>query len=69
MFKIGQKVKMKNTADLIGYIVGIEIDPLEEYEVNLEVKYHTIYTVRRYASFLNNGYNNFHCCEDEIEPI
>ena len=69
MFRIGQKVKIKNTNDLIGYIVRIEIDPLEENEVSYEVKYYVTYIVRRYAPFLLNGYSDFARTENEIELI
>ena len=69
MFRIGQKVKLKNANDLIGYIVRIEIDPLEENDVSYEVKYYVTYRVRRYAPFLINGYNDFGCTENDIEPI
>ena len=66
MFRIGQKVKIYTS---VGYIVGMEIDPLEENEVNWEANNGIIYTVRRYAKFLADGYNDFHCCESDITPI
>ena len=69
MFKIGQKVKIKDADDLIGYIVGIEIDPLGEYEINWEIKHSVTYTIRRYAPFLINGYSDLVRCENEIELI
>lgn len=69
MFEIGQKVKIKDADGLIGYIVGIEIDPLGEYEVNWEAKHSVTYTIRRYAPFLMNGYSDLARSENEIEPI
>lgn len=69
MFRVGQKVKIKDANDLIGYIVRIEIDPLEENEVNWEAKYYVTYIVRRYAPFLINGYNDFVRTENDIESI
>lgn len=68
MYKIGQKVQIIDTiAPAIGYIVKIEIDPLEEIEVASEAKEWIIYTIRVYKSFYTNGYTDYCRTEREIK--
>lgn len=64
MIKIGQKVKFNK---LVGYIVGINIDPIEEIEVNLEAQWGVTYTIRVFKNFYKNGYADFQRCAAEFE--
>lgn len=67
MYKIGQKVEVIDALEpAIGYIVKIEIDPLEETEVVLEVKNWVFYTVRVYKDFYTDGYTEYYRTEREI---
>lgn len=51
---IGQKVEIYGN---IGYLVSMNIDPLEE----CEVKYETItYTIRVFQPWYKDGYADFH---------
>lgn len=51
---IGQKVEIYGN---IGYLVSMDIDPLEE----CEVRYETItYTIRVFKPFYKDGYADFH---------
>ena len=60
MYKIGQKVQIIDTIEpIIGYIVKMEIDPLEEITVTYESKEWIIYTIRVYKPFYINGYADF----------
>lgn len=65
MYKIGQKVKI--TDKIEGYIVKMEIDPLEEIDVTSESKEWIIYTIRVYKSFYINGYTDYCRTEREIK--
>lgn len=68
MYKIGQKVQILDTvAPTIGYIVKMEIDPLEEINVASESKEWIIYTVRVYKDFYINGYTDYCRTEREIK--
>ena len=69
MFKIGDKVEF-DEGKRIGYIVKIEIDPLEEFEVKHD---YVIYTVRIFRDFYLNGYTDFTRSTEDLklyeEPI
>lgn len=69
MFKVGDKVEFDKDK-IVGYIVKMEIDPLEEYEVKHEYVY---YTVRVFKDFYHNGYTDFERSEEDLklyeEPI
>lgn len=68
MYKIGQKVQIIDTIKpVIGYIVKMEIDPLEETEVTFESKEWIIYTIRVYEDFYINGYTDYCRTEREIK--
>lgn len=68
MYKIGQKVQLLNTIKpIIGYIVKMEIDPLEEINVVSEAKEWIIYTIRVYESFYIDGYADYYRTEREIK--
>lgn len=67
MYKIGQKVRIIDTIEsVIGYIVKMEIDPLEEVDVTFESKEWIIYTIRVYKSFYVNSYTDFTRTERDI---
>ncbi len=67
MYKIGQKVKIIDIHEpATGYIIKIEIDPIEETEVTLEVKNWVMYTIRVYKDFYKNGYTDYCRTEREI---
>ena len=68
MYKIGQKVQIPDTIEpVIGYIIKMEIDPLEEIDVASESKEWIIYTVRVYKPFYINGYTDYRRTEREIK--
>lgn len=68
MYKIGQKVQILNVIKpTTGYIVKMEIDPLEEIDVTSESKEWIIYTVRVYKPFYINGYTDYYRTEREIK--
>ena len=67
MYKIGQKVRLKGTNLIAGYIVKMEIDPFEEADVASEAEDWIIYTVRVYKPFYRDGYTDFGCTERDIE--
>lgn len=70
MYKIGQKVQIIDTTEPItGYIVKIEIDPLEETDVAFESKEWVGYTIRVYKPFYTNGYADFDRTENDIKSI
>jgi hypothetical protein len=67
MYKVGQKVQIIDTIEpTIGYIVKMEIDPLEEIDVTSETKNWIIYTIRVYKPFCTNGYTDYCRTEREI---
>lgn len=63
MFKVGDKVQFDKDR-LIGYIVKMEIDPLEEFEVKHEYVY---YTVRVFKRFYHGGYFDFTRSEEDLK--
>ena len=68
MYKIGQKVQIIDMVKPItGYIVKMEIDPLEEIDVASESKEWIIYTIRVYKDFYMNGYTDFCRTERDIK--
>lgn len=68
MYKIGQKVQLRGVdIPIIGYIVKMEIDPLEEAEVASESKEWILYTIRVYKDFYINGYTDYRRTEREIK--
>jgi hypothetical protein len=68
MYKIGQKVQILDVPEpTTGYIIKMEIDPLEEIEVIPESKEWIIYTIRVYKSFYINGYTDYCRTEREIK--
>lgn len=66
MFKIGDKVVF-GTHSLVGYIIGINIDPIEEYDVNFEKNNWVDYTIRVFKDFYKDGFSDFLRTENEIE--
>lgn len=68
MYKIGQKVQIVDTVrPITGYIVKMEIDPLEEVDVASETKDWIIYTIRVYKHFYIGGYTDYCRIGREIE--
>ena len=68
MYKIGQKVQIIDTIEpIMGYIVKMEIDPLEEIDIVFESKEWIIYTIRVYKPFYINGYTDFTRTERDIK--
>lgn len=65
MFKIGDKVMINKKEYLVGYIVSMTIDPLEEYEVESEAVFIT-YGVRVFKPFYINGYSDFYRMGDDL---
>lgn len=64
MFKIGEKVKFDN---MIGYIVKIEIDPLDEYDYDLrDPVLFVTYTVRVFKAFYQYGYFDFQRSQTDL---
>lgn len=61
---IGQKVKFDG---IVGYVVGINIDPLEEIDVQLETQFRIVYTIRVFKKFYKDGYADFKRCDNEFE--
>jgi len=69
MFNIGDKVSFISNVDgkpIYGYIVKIEIDPLEEVDVRFEKTNYVFYTVRVYKSFYMNGYADFQRSQNDL---
>ena len=66
MFKIGDKVSFGSIHTMIGYIIGINIDPIEESEVNFEKNNWVTYTIRVFKPFYKDGYADFRRSRDEI---
>lgn len=65
MFKIGDKVMIGNDERLVGYIVSMTIDPLEEYEVKAETEF-IVYVVRVFKPFYSGGYTDFTRMEHDL---
>ena len=71
MYKIGQKVQIINgvVEPVTGYIIAMEIDPLEETDVAAETKEWIIYTIRVYKHFYTNGYTDYRRTERDIKNV
>lgn len=68
MYKIGQKVQIVDTVrPITGYIVKMEIDPIEEVDVASEAEDWIIYTIRVYKNFYRDGYTDFCRTEKDIK--
>lgn len=65
-FKLGDKVVFDHD-EMEGYIVGMEINPIEEYEVSTEAKDGVIYVIRRFAPFYQYGFTDFYHTEQSIK--
>ena len=69
MMKIGSKVVFDGVRGeyMVGYIVKIEIDPLEEddYDLNNPEDYAT-YTIRVFKDFYQYGYADFQRSRSDI---
>lgn len=64
MFKIGEKVKF---GDMVGYIVKIEIDPLDENDYDFgDPAYFATYTVRVFKAFYKYGYADFQRSQTDL---
>lgn len=60
MIQIGSKVSF---GGLTGYVVKLEIDPLEERDVNFGTVF---YTIRVYKKFYQYGYADFVRLESDL---
>ena len=69
MFNIGDKVIFGGNFQLTGYIVKIEIDPIEEIEVNFDKKNYVFYTIRVFKDFYIDGYADFQRTENEMIKV
>lgn len=68
MYKIGQKVQIVDTVrPITGYIVKMEIDPIEEVDVASEAEDWIIYTIRVYKRFYRDGYTDYCRTERDIK--
>ena len=63
MIQIGSKVSFEG---LTGYVVKIEIDPLEECDVNFDTVF---YTIRVYKKFYYYGYADFVRSENDLTLV
>lgn len=68
MFNIGDKVMIQNHSEMIGRIVEIAIDPLEEEDTNFEKKY-PFYKVRVWRDLWLDGYFDFSMTENDLKLI
>ena len=66
MLKIGDKVIFGSNHPMIGYIVGINIDPNKESDVNFNKNNWVDYTIRVFKPFYKGGYTDFQRSRDEI---
>lgn len=66
MFKIGDKVVFGSSYKMTGYIVGINIDLVEESDVNFDKNNWVNYTIRVFKKFYKDGFSDFRRAEDEI---
>ena len=66
MFKIGDKVSFGSNYIFIGYIVGINIDPCEESDVNFDKNNWVTYTVRVFKDFYKDGFTDFRRTENDL---
>lgn len=62
---VGDKVVFDEYST-VGYIVKIEIDPIEESEVNFEKDNWVNYTIRVFEPFYKGGYADFQRTRDDI---
>ena len=62
---VGDKVVFGDHS-MVGYIVKIEIDPIEELEVNFEKNNWVNYTIRVFQPFYKDGYADFQRTRDDI---
>lgn len=62
---VGDKVVFGDYS-IVGYIVKIEIDPIEESEVNFEKNNWVSYTIRVFKPFYKDGYTDFQRTENDI---
>ena len=69
MFNIGDKVIFLCNFQLTGYIVKIEIDPIEEIEVNFDKKNYVFYTIRVFKDFYIDGYADFNRTEEDLTKV
>lgn len=69
MIKIGSKVSFDTKDPLVGYVVKIEIDPIEECEVNFEATESVFYTIRVYKKFYKYGYADFVRSENDLTLV
>lgn len=69
MFKIGQKVMVSGNPEVVGYIVEMYIDPLEESDVAFEVENWIIYKVRVYREFYTDGYSDYGCTASDLTLV
>lgn len=64
MFKIGEKVEFDG---MVGYIVKIEIDPLDEYDYDLrDPASFVTYAVRVFKPFYQYGYFDFQRTQTDL---
>ena len=66
MFKIGDKVSFGSVHTMIGYIVDISINPIEESEVNFKKNNWVNYTIRVFKNFYKDGFSDFLRTESDI---
>lgn len=69
MFNIGDKVNFGTTSVLTGYIVKIEIDPLEEIDVKFDKTNYVFYTIRVFKDFYIDGYADFNRTEEDLTKV
>lgn len=69
MFKLGQKVMVSKNPNVIGYIVEMHIDPLEESGVAFEAEDWVIYSVRVFKDFYQNGYSDYGCTASDLTLV
>lgn len=69
MFNIGDKVEFGENFRLIGYIVKIEIDPLEEIDVKFDKTNYVFYTIRVFKDFYIDGYADFNRTENDLIKV
>ena len=67
MFSLGDKVRFDKN-ELVGYIVRMEIDPLDDFEVKNETK-DIMYTIRVYKKFYQYGFADFSRCAQDLTKI
>lgn len=68
MLKIGDKVMLENNHTMIGRIVEISIDPLEEEDVDFEMR-EPFYKVRVWRDFWEYGYFDFGMTENDLKLV